>query len=203
MSTASRPFGLELTTSSTKGRFSPKTDEWCFTYCSQSINGRIHSKEPYCRSFCIRKVFTHEVRNVLSFKSHRSIGADGKAKYPLPSEGQPQNVPKLLGGEQGDDPDEELNQRKPQSTKYWDEGWYLWMGKSRWAIQERTETMLLDLEQQQRMETLKELKKKEAAMDKNKLANEREGARRKTWGYVVPRYSTSDIRYAAQVLFIA
>ncbi|KAK2463158.1 hypothetical protein APHAL10511_004813 [Amanita phalloides] len=166
-----------------QGKFSPKTDEWCFSYCSQSINGRIHNKEPYCRSVCIRKIFPHEVRNVINVKTHRNIGADGKSRYPLPHEGQPENIPKFLGGKRGGDPDE-----KP-SKQYWDEGWYLWRGKGRWAAQEKTETMLMDLEQQQRLEALKE-RKREATSDTSKQAN---GARRRSWGYVVPRNPHVDL----------
>ncbi|KIL68814.1 hypothetical protein M378DRAFT_34848, partial [Amanita muscaria Koide BX008] len=190
------PQGEQLTKPNLTGRFSPKIDEWCFTYCSQSINGRVHGKEPLCRTLCIRKVFPHEVRNILSFKHHRSIDTDGKARYPLPSEGQPENVPKLLGGKQGDDPDEKPHQlRKPENTKYWDEGWYVWTGKGRFAMQEKTETMVLDLEQQQRMEALKEQKRQEAATEKNKQANDQqlEGLRRKNWGYVIPRNPSSDV----------
>ncbi|TBU23834.1 hypothetical protein BD311DRAFT_673080 [Dichomitus squalens] len=49
-----------------KGPFSPQVDERCFTYCSQSITGRIHGNDPWCRTFCLRRVFLHEVSRVLS-----------------------------------------------------------------------------------------------------------------------------------------
>ncbi|KAJ3805059.1 hypothetical protein F5876DRAFT_52445 [Lentinula aff. lateritia] len=80
-----------------KGRFSPKRDEWCLTYCTQSITGRIHAAQPSCTTICIRKVFEHEVRNVTGFKRHDMI-VRKMAVYPLPAEGQPENVPRVLGG---------------------------------------------------------------------------------------------------------
>jgi len=101
--------------------------------------------------------------------------------------------PSFLAAKQDDDPDEKPHQlRKSENAKYWDEGWYAWTGKGRFAMQEKTETMLLDLEQQQRMETLKEQKRQEAAMEKDKQTNDPlqqlEGLRRnRNWGYVVPR----------------
>lgn len=73
---------------------------------------------------CLRKVFSHEVRNILQFKSHKELGADGKARYPLPPEGQPINLPAYLGGRQIEDP--EHGRKSPGDVRYWDEGWYLW-----------------------------------------------------------------------------
>lgn len=131
------------------GRFSPKTDEWCLTYCSQSVTGRIHSKEPFCRSICIRKVFPHEVKNIVAFKNHRNVASDGQAKYPLPPEGQPANVPRYLGGKPTEDHD--TRESAADGTKVWDEGWYLWTSRSRFAIHEKTDTMVMDLEQQRRL----------------------------------------------------
>jgi hypothetical protein len=85
------------------------------------------------------------VKNVLSYKQHTNVGADGKAKYPLPAEGQPSNLPPVLGGVAPEDDDEE-SAKKP--TKYWDEGWYLWTGNTRKAMHEKTVTMRLNLENQ-------------------------------------------------------
>ncbi|KAJ6576828.1 hypothetical protein B0H10DRAFT_2101689 [Mycena sp. CBHHK59/15] len=107
-----------------KGTFSTRNDQWCLTYCSQNVRGRIQSQAPFCRSMCIRKVFPHEVRNIIQFKSHQDVGPDGKARYPLPVEGQPINLPRYLGGKPSDDP--EHGRKSPDDTKYWDEGWYLW-----------------------------------------------------------------------------
>ncbi|KAJ7076853.1 hypothetical protein B0H15DRAFT_862960 [Mycena belliarum] len=107
-----------------KGSFSTQNDQWCLTYCSQNVSGRIHGKIPSCRSVCLRKVFSHEVRNILQFKSHKDVGADGKARYPLPQEGQPIHLPRYLGGRPTDDP--EHGRKSPADIKYWDEGWYVW-----------------------------------------------------------------------------
>jgi len=134
------------------GRFSPKCDEWCFTYCTQSVSGRIHGRDPNCRSLCVRKVFPHEVRNILSFKRHDVVGPDGKAKYPLPAEGQSANLPRILGGTSKD----ESEDRPTAQTKYWDEGWYLWTGKGRWASQWKTDQMLVDLSKQQMLDKIRE-----------------------------------------------
>jgi len=168
------------------------------------VSGRLNGKEPYCRSFCIRKVFLHEVRNVIGVKSHHNAGPDGQVKYPLPHEGQPENIPKLLGGKRSDDPDEKPGKRRLDGTKYWNEGWYMWTGSGRWAMLEKTEMMLLDLEQQQRLEALKDRKREsmtETSMTK-KQADGPEGAHRKKWGYVVPRNSELDARYAIRLISI-
>jgi hypothetical protein len=141
-----------------QGRFSPKIDEWCFTYCTQNVSGRIHGKEPNCHSMCLRKVFPHEVRNVLAFKRHSTVGPDGKAKYPLPAEGQPDNLPRLLGGSK-DDSEEHSSKPTTAPPKYWDEGWYLWTAKGRWAVVQKTEKMMLDLQHQQQLEQVRQSRK--------------------------------------------
>ncbi|RPD53412.1 hypothetical protein L226DRAFT_540469 [Lentinus tigrinus ALCF2SS1-7] len=86
-----------------KGPFSPQVDERCFTFCSQSISGRIHGQDPWCRSICFRRVFKHEVERVLSHHRTKTVTqAPGKKpvveikdvveavplKHPLPPEGQ-------------------------------------------------------------------------------------------------------------------
>ncbi|KAF4620666.1 hypothetical protein D9613_000818 [Agrocybe pediades] len=141
-----------------QGRFSPKTDEWCFTYCTQSVSGRIHNKEPNCRSVCLRKVFPHEVRNLVAFKKHNNVGPDGKAKYPLPAEGQAENLPRLLGGSSKDTEDQP-SKATQAPTRHWDEGWYLWTGKGRWAALEKTENMMLDFQQQQQLDQARQSRK--------------------------------------------
>ena len=86
-----------------KGPFSPQVDERCFTFCSQSISGRIHGQDPWCRTICFRRVFKHEVERVLAHHRTKTIKhVPGKKpvlevkdevetvplKHPLPPEGQ-------------------------------------------------------------------------------------------------------------------
>ncbi|KAG6809306.1 hypothetical protein H0H92_000764 [Tricholoma furcatifolium] len=144
-----------------KGQYSRKTDEWCFTYTSQSIYGRYRGNEPTCRSICIRKVFAHEVKNIIAGKTHRNLGPDGKAMYPLPAEGQSANIPRWLGGkpptEDLDDDGEEdeshhlRHKPAPEPVKYWDEGWYLWTTQNRFAIHEKLDSMKRGLAAQEKM----------------------------------------------------
>ncbi|KAF9526655.1 hypothetical protein CPB83DRAFT_857578 [Crepidotus variabilis] len=180
-----------------QGRFSPKFDEWCFTSCSQTISGRIHGREPNCRSICIRQVFPHEVRNILSFKRHQSVGADGKAKYPLPYEGQSANLPRILGGSSKDDPDHSQQDTPASgSTKFWDEGWYLWTGKGRWASQQKAEQMMLDIPHQQRLDKMRESRKEIWQDYQEQLKNVGENDLTKPastwWGPLVPPKTIAD-----------
>jgi hypothetical protein len=134
------------------GPASQQTDEWCLTYCSQTVSGRIRNREPYCRSLCVRKVFPHEIRNILAFKAHKKLDSTGKATYPLPAEGQPANLPRIFGGKRPEDPeDPHANARPKEPSKTWDEGWYLWTGKGRMAAHQKLESMSLDFERQQRV----------------------------------------------------
>ena len=186
----------------TSGRFSLKTDEWCLTYCSQTITGRIHSKEPFCRSICIRKVFPHEVKNIVAFKNHRNVAADGKTKYPLPVEGQPANVPRYLGGMPTEDDD--VREPTVDGIKVWDEGWYFWTSDSRLAIHEKTDTMLMDLEQQRRLAEHRE-QRREVWQDyqdhlQNALQNQEgedshNGQPSRWWGPIVPPRPVPAFRY--------
>ncbi|KAF5380385.1 hypothetical protein D9615_004715 [Tricholomella constricta] len=179
-----------------KGRFSPQTDEWCLTYCSQSVNGRFYGKEPFCRSVCIRRVFPHEVKNIIAFKTHRNLNPDGKALYPLPSEGQPANLPRILGGKPVEDLDTPPQATPSEPVKHWDEGWYLWTTQSRLAIHEKTDSMMMDLERQQRVNKRYE-QRREVWQDYQdhleKVAEDpvcddaqRNGETSKWWGPIVP-----------------
>ncbi|KAI0739505.1 hypothetical protein C8Q80DRAFT_1067212, partial [Daedaleopsis nitida] len=86
-----------------KGQFSPEVDERCFTYCSQSVSGRIHGTDPWCRTICFRRVFNHEVTRVLAHHRTQTVKqTPGKkpvveikeeiettpVNHPLPPEGQ-------------------------------------------------------------------------------------------------------------------
>lgn len=85
------------------------------------------------------------------------MGVDGKAKYPLPAEGQSANLPRYLGGSPKEA--EDRSSSPSGSTKYWDEGWYLWTGKGRWAALQKTENMMLDFQRQHQLEILRQGKK--------------------------------------------
>ncbi|KAK7057533.1 hypothetical protein R3P38DRAFT_2841536 [Favolaschia claudopus] len=141
-----------------KGRFSTCNDQWCLTYCSQNVSGRVHGKAPWCRSVCIRKVFSHEVRNILQFQSHRDIGPDGRARYPLPAEGQPIHLPRYLGGKSLEDP--EHDRKVPEDTKYWDEGWYLWKTTNYLGVFSSMAQMQNNLEKQNKVDAMKQSKRK-------------------------------------------
>jgi len=148
-----------------QGQFSLKTDEWCVTYCSQTVTGRIHGKEPYCRSLCVRKVFQHEVRDIIAFKKHKKLDSSGKAVYPLPEEGQVANLPRMLGGKPPENPDDpDYKPRPPEPPKTWDEGLYLWSGKGRLAAHDKIDSMSLDFERQQRLAVARQ-KRKEVWQD--------------------------------------
>lgn len=172
------------------GRYSPKVDERCFTWCSQTVRGRSEGQDPWCRSICIRRVFEHEVRQLTSHFSHdaahhsrfasssSSSNANEKSKkgpelkYPLPPEGQRKLLDFGLDDDDDDDHhhDEYPPSRYPSSTthvagkgkekqeevKFWEEGWYIWMTKNRWAVQEKMDLMMLDLEKQAHWQRMKE-----------------------------------------------
>lgn len=112
------------------GAHSYKTDERCFTYCSQSVRGRAQGQEPWCRSVCIRKVFPHEVRKVMRVVESMPQGAVEKeievdTKVPLPPEGQ--RLPGWLTGKRraGDDEAGDANEMDdiddfdPSTSKGW------------------------------------------------------------------------------------
>ncbi|KAH8115453.1 hypothetical protein DFH11DRAFT_1840844 [Phellopilus nigrolimitatus] len=128
-----------------KGRYSPKIDERCFTWCSQSVRGRYENQDPWCRSLCIRRVFAHEVQQLTSHFSRDSVyhlrARGGKCA------GTRSEVPAPAGR-----PARECD----QGVRYWQEGWYIWMSKHRWAAQERLDLMMLDLEKQTNWIRMKE-----------------------------------------------
>ena len=141
------------------GKGSPKVDERCFTYCSQSIGGRINGAEPWCRTVCLRKVFEHEMKR--HYMSYDPNDVDSvktvDMKYPLPPEGQKplrffpwvsvaNHPPRQNSDGTISQPQEYSSSNQP--TRYWEEGWYMWMSKSRWGAQEKLDLMLQDLEAQ-------------------------------------------------------
>jgi len=124
-----------------KGRFSPQVDERCFTYCSQTVRGRTEQREPFCRTFCLRRVFSHEVTKAIA--AHDGQKSTVPLKYPLPPEGQrtPGLVDVLIG-----ETEHESGRGNPEEVRHWDEGYYVWFSKSRWAAQEKMDLMMYNLE---------------------------------------------------------
>ena len=138
----------------------------------------------------------------MSFKRHEVLGPNGKAKYPLPSEGQADNLPRLLGGTTKDNP-EDHEDAPSASTSYWDEGWYLWTGKGRWVGQQKTEQMMLDLPKQQVLDKLRE-NRKELWQDYQEQLNQNANRQSEEhlpspgaqwWGPLVPPKTLEDAGY--------
>jgi hypothetical protein len=96
---------------------------------------------------------------MIAFKSHRNLDADGKANYPLPPEGQVENLPRYLGGKPAEESEGRSRKPSEEDTKYWEEGWYVWTSKSRWAVHEKAELMMYDLQKQQQLAAAKEQRK--------------------------------------------
>ena len=116
---------------------SPQIDERCFIYCSQSSHNRARGNDPWCRTICFRRVFGHEVHDG-SYDASRDINGYLKPNgpLPLPHEGQPP-------GAFSDGAVEHT-----EKTKYWKEGRYIWVSKSRWAAQEKMDSMMANLSSQ-------------------------------------------------------
>ncbi|KAF7792690.1 hypothetical protein EIP86_003788 [Pleurotus ostreatoroseus] len=152
------------------GRYSTKPDEHCFTYCSQSVRGRIDQAEPWCRSFCIRRIFDHEVRRTLAVQGQNKQSpaqtASTDAQFPLPPEGQPSADAHRSSTQssEGDEWDEGMQWTPSVSSggpssrdmRYWKTGWYFWYSKSRWAAQEKMDLMMCDLAKQAEWQKYKE-----------------------------------------------
>ncbi|KZT00530.1 uncharacterized protein LAESUDRAFT_764523 [Laetiporus sulphureus 93-53] len=134
-----------------KGRYSPQVDERCVTYCSQTVRGRAEQREPSCRTICIRHVFAHEVSRVIA--AHDGQRSTATIKYPLPPEGQ--HAPGVIDLITGETPEHD-GHGAHREEKHWDEGYYLWFSKSRWAAQERIDLMMNDLERQTEWERYKQ-----------------------------------------------
>ncbi|KAF8583832.1 hypothetical protein K439DRAFT_1661068 [Ramaria rubella] len=113
---------------------SPQVDERCFVYCSQTSRDRARGNDPWCRTICFRRVYGHEVHDG-SYDASKDINGKLKPKdpLPLPHEGQPSEA--ISDGEI----------ENTDKTRYWKEGRYIWVSKSRWAAQEKMDTMRVNL----------------------------------------------------------
>jgi len=136
-----------------RGHFSPATSERCFTYCSQSHFGRAHGNEPKCYTLCLRRIFNHEVNRVLTNVNHGPIiqSPTVTANIPLPQEANT-----TLAQYISDSPHEGVSDGStsspsphPENTqRYWEEGYYVWLSRSRQAASEHLSHMKRDLFQQ-------------------------------------------------------
>ncbi|KAI0688982.1 hypothetical protein BC835DRAFT_1283921, partial [Cytidiella melzeri] len=119
------------------GPLGTESSERCFTYCSQSLSGRMHKQEPWCRTVCLRRVFKTEISGTLL-----TSGQEIEMKFPLPPEGQKgaHLVQSLLGAKHsgkgtGDDGGAEPDWKALASAtglkdvQVWQPGWYLYMSK--------------------------------------------------------------------------
>jgi len=140
----------------TTGRLSPATSERCITYCSQSHFGRAHGNEPKCYTLCLRRIFNHEVNRVLT-----SANYGPTVKSPTVSENipLPQEANTTLGQYISDSPGAEVSdgstpshattsEHPENSQRHWQEGYYVWLSRSRQAASEHMSHMKRDLLQQ-------------------------------------------------------
>lgn len=144
-------------------------DERCFTYCTQTVRGRAQQSEPWCRTVCLRKVFDHEVRKIVSMYdplTNTFKEQTVETKYPLPPEGQ--QLPAILTGKlrpsgidkEGEDGEATWRSiandvKQTHEEQHWKEGWYVWMTRSKWATQEKMDAMMNDLDKQAEWQRVK------------------------------------------------
>ncbi|KAF8839417.1 hypothetical protein BDN67DRAFT_970096 [Paxillus ammoniavirescens] len=129
------------------GRAPNGIDERCFTYCSQTSLGRAEGREPNCRTICLRKVFPHELTTFI-FHGRTGQKRQETDHFPLPPEGQPTSEHHLDDFDSPSTSDED--------TRYWEEGWYLWTSRSRWAAQEKLGLMSHNLASQDNWQRYKD-----------------------------------------------
>ncbi|KAI6028236.1 hypothetical protein EDC04DRAFT_2898962 [Pisolithus marmoratus] len=134
------------------------TDERCLFYCTQSALHRAQHKPPTCRSICLRRVYPFEVEV-------RTSSSVGQHEIPLPPEGQPSThkssgwigagpVPASSSYSGLRSPSSSSSsqltpephpQQKPQETRIWNPGLYVWTSTSARAARDKIETMAMDL----------------------------------------------------------
>ncbi|KAH9996656.1 hypothetical protein BJV74DRAFT_960898 [Russula compacta] len=148
-----------------RGRFSPATSERCFTYCSQSHFGRAHGNEPKCYTLCLRRIFNHEVNRVLTNVNYGPIikSPAVSANIPLPPEANTtlsQYISDPVHAEDSDDSassSHTTTSQHPENQRHWQEGYYVWLSRSRQAASEHMSHMKRDLFQQSAYEHSKAL----------------------------------------------
>lgn len=149
----------------TIGRFSPATSERCFTYCSQSHIGRAHGSEPKCYTFCLRRIFNHEVGRVLTSADYGPVikSPTISANVPLPQEANTTLSQYISDPARAEVSDGSASSSSHASTspqpenkqQHWQEGYYVWLSRSRQAASEHMSHMKRDLFQQSAYERSK------------------------------------------------
>lgn len=144
------------------GRFSPSTSERCFTYCSQSHLGRAHGHEPKCYTFCLRRIFSHEVNRILTNVNYGPIMEPPTipVNIPLPQEasttlGQYISDSTLVEASDDSTPRTPPPSQPENERRHWQEGYYAWLSRSRQAASEHMSHMKRDLFQQSSYERCK------------------------------------------------
>jgi hypothetical protein len=144
------------------GPLSPSTSERCFTYCSQSHLGRAHGHEPKCYTFCLRRIFSHEVSRILTNVNYGPIMEPPAipVNIPLPQEanttlGQYISDSALADASDGSPPYSSTTPQPENEQRYWQEGYYVWLSRSRQAASEHMSHMKRDLFQQSTYERCK------------------------------------------------
>jgi hypothetical protein len=141
----------------TAGHLSPATSERCITYCSQSHFGRAHGNEPKCYTLCLRRIFNHEVNRVLTSVDYGSTikSPTVSVNIPLPQEANTtlgQYISDSPGAEVSDGPTSSshatTSEHPENSQRHWQEGYYVWLSRSRQAASEHMSHMKRDLLQQ-------------------------------------------------------
>jgi hypothetical protein len=138
------------------GHFSPATSERCITYCSQSHFGRAHGNEPKCYTLCLRSIFNHEVNRVLTNADQgpTTNSPTVSVNIPLPQEanttlGQYISDSPGAGVSDGPTSSRATSPEHPEnSQRHWQEGYYVWLSRSRQAASEHMSHMRRDLLQQ-------------------------------------------------------
>jgi hypothetical protein len=147
----------------TAGRLSPATSERCITYCSQSYFGRAHGKEPKCYTLCLRRIFNHEVNRVLTNVNYGPTikSPTTSANIPLPAEAKTTLGQYISHTETSDSsaPSSHAttSQHPENSQRHWQEGYYVWLSRSRQAASEHMSHMKRDLFRQSAYEHSKAL----------------------------------------------
>jgi len=139
-----------------RGHLSPATSERCFTYCSQSHFGRAHGNEPKCYTLCLRRVFNHEVNRVLTNVNYGPIikSPAVSANIPLPQEANTTLGQYISDSSQAEVSDSSASSPDTTSShlenphRHWQEGYYIWLSRSRRAASEHLSHMKRDLFQQ-------------------------------------------------------